>query len=223
MNTWEVVVVSVTAVGLMPASIRALVYAALANALLSRVLTLSLVLLSASLIFFEGDVGIAAGIAIFAANMVRRNGGKGALLYSAIATVGAGSSVFLSMYSGSDHSAALGLVWFGLALILVKGVAYVCSEASRLNHLPVVLREIMLISFGASFYYIEVWIEQVWSVMMGSFNAGSALIWLFVGVVVIEVVKGKGRDHGSELGYGPGRSGETTAITCEDLRYYYND
>ena len=225
MNTWEAVVVTTTAIGLMPRGIRASICRMLEKAMLSRVITLALVLLSGCIVWWGGDAGVAAGIALFAANMVRRSGGRSALLFSAIAITGAASFLVLATFNTSYHALGVGLVWFALALIFLKGVAFVCDEDSRLNKLPAVGRECVLVIAGAIVYYIQYWIALAWSTVAASWSTTSVLIWLCVAVAIVEIVGSKRGDVNSEISEQPeiGRSGETTSISCFDLMNYYRD
>lgn len=221
MNTWEMMVVLVSALALMPFAAKASLYSLMASALLSRVMTLSLILGSAALVYAKMDAGVATGVALFSINMVRRNGGAGALTYSIVAPAMGAAVVYLAFFSGSYVASANGLVWFAVGIACVKGALYVTASDSLVNRVNAVLRVLLVAVMGGAAYYANVLIPFVADSLLPQWNLSGVFIWASVFAIFAIGLRTHIQKEVEEDTDKPGESGETTAISCFELEYYY--
>lgn len=197
MNDWETFVVLATAMGLMPLGHKRVVYSVFAAFVLSRLMTLALLLFAAGLVYAQAFSGVAVATTLFAVNLLRRNGGAGAMLYTGTVSTLAVALLAVVYFKNEWLGLIVGVPWFLGAVIWFKLMVWVTDEQSSLNKLPYFARSAGFVCLGAAAFYGPGMAGDLIASVLPGWTGVAAVV---AGLVLIGVVMGSRSSAQAALG-----------------------
>jgi hypothetical protein len=185
MYDWETFVAFATALALMPLERKRRIYAVLAAFALSRLTTLVLLLFATALVYANEFSGSAVAVALFAANLVRKNAAAVARPYTATVIALTGALLGILYLRGELLGFFVGTAWFLAAAACFTIMFWVTDEKSVLNRLPIIIRPACFIGLGAIAFYGPGWLSLLFSSESWSWVGASAVL---IGVLSLGVV-----------------------------------
>lgn len=185
MHDWEAFVAFATALGLIPLEWKRGIYAVLTAFALSRLTTLVLLLFATALVYANEFSGSAVAVALFAANLVRKNAAAVAKPYAATVIALTGALLGILYLRGELLGFFVGTAWFVAVAACFAIVFWVTDETSVLNRLPIIIRPACFIGLGAIAFYGPGWLSLLFSSASWNWIGTAAVL---IGVLSLDVV-----------------------------------